>query len=164
MLRPPYRMGRVGLHGVPGHQPIEEHSDRSEVLFDGRLRVRAAELLDIRRDVHRRHTGEISQTSLFTPGGEALDSLEVGAAGICIPDVDREELPEAPATLRHGLEEHWQCGRCRPQQRNGAHRRSFTKVRYKRISPFSRGWVTGSSCQNPSLLRTEEDATFSGSQ
>ena len=75
------------------------------MLFDGRLRVGTAELLDVRGDVHRRHPGQISETSLLTPGGETLYDFEVGAAGICISDVDGEELLEAPATLRHGLEE-----------------------------------------------------------
>lgn len=69
-------MGRVDLHYVPDHQPIEEHPDRGEVLFDGQLRVRAAELLDIRRNVHRRHAGEISQTSLFTLGGKPSTALK----------------------------------------------------------------------------------------
>jgi hypothetical protein len=64
------------------------------VLFDGGLRVRAAELLDIRRDVHRRHHGQIPQAFVVTPGGEGLDGFEVGATCIAIADVDGEELPE----------------------------------------------------------------------
>ena len=48
-------MGRVGLHDVTCHQPIKEHADSGQVLFDSRPRVHAVELLDIRRDVHRRH-------------------------------------------------------------------------------------------------------------
>jgi hypothetical protein len=82
VFRSPYRMGRVAFHDGSGHQPVEEHPDRGQVLFDGGLRVGAAELLDIRRNVHRRHLGQIHQTFLVTPGGEAMYGFEVGAAGV----------------------------------------------------------------------------------
>ena len=118
VLRAPYRMGRVGLHDVPGHQPIEEHPNRGQVLFDGRLRVRAAELLDVGRDVHRCHPGQISQTSTCAPGGKALDGFQIGAAGIGIANVDSEELPEAPATFGHALEEHGQVANAGLNARN----------------------------------------------
>ena len=108
-------MGRVALHDVPGHQPVEEHPDRGQVLFDGRLRVRASELLDIRRDVHRRHPGQIPQAFLVAPGGESLDGFEVGAAGIGVADIDGEELPEASAAMGDALEKRWQTVR-----RNGS--------------------------------------------
>lgn len=97
-------MGRAALHGVPRHQPVEEYPDRGEVLFDGRFGVRAAELLDIRRDVHRRHSGQISQAFLLAPGGESLGGSEVGAPGVRVADVDGKELPESPAAMRDGLE------------------------------------------------------------
>ena len=101
VLRSPYRMGGVALHDVTRHQPAEEHPDRGQALFDGRLRVGATELLDIRRDVHRRHPGQIPQAFLVTPGGESLDSFEVGAAGVRVADVDGEELAKAlPASGR----------------------------------------------------------------
>jgi hypothetical protein len=73
-------MGWIGPHNVASHQPIEEHPDRSQVLFDGRLPMGSAELLDVRRDVHRCHPGELSKTSFIAPDGEALHSFEVGAA------------------------------------------------------------------------------------
>jgi hypothetical protein len=79
-----------------------------KVLFDGGLRVRAAELLDIRRDVHRRHPAQIPQASLLTPGGESLDGFEVGAPRIRVADVDGKELPEAPAAVGRSLEDNWQ--------------------------------------------------------
>jgi hypothetical protein len=65
----------------PRHQPIEEHTDRGEVLFDGGFRMRAAELLDIRRNVHRRHPAQISQTFIVTQCGESLGGF--GATDIC---------------------------------------------------------------------------------
>ena len=105
VLRSPYRMGRVGLQYVPGHQPIEKHTEGGEVLLDGMLRVRAPELLDVGRDVHGRHPGQISEPFLLTPGGEALDGFEIGTAGIRVADVDGEELPEATTALGHSLEE-----------------------------------------------------------
>jgi len=98
-------MGRVGLQGMPGDQPFEEHPDRGEVLFDGGFGVGAAELLDVRGNVHRRHPGEIPQSLLLTPGGKSCDGLEVGATGVRIADVDGEELPKAPGAFGAGLEE-----------------------------------------------------------
>jgi len=93
---------------VSGHQPIEEHADRGQVLFDGRLRVRAAELLDVGGDVHRRHPRQIPETPHLTPVGESLDGFEVGAAGVLVADVDSEEFPEASALMRNRLEQGWQ--------------------------------------------------------
>jgi hypothetical protein len=104
VLRSPYRMGGVALHVVTRHQPVEEHPDRGEVLFDGRLRVRAPELLDIRRDEHWRHPGELPQAFLVAPGGESLDGFKVGSPGVGIADIDGEELPEAPAAMGDALE------------------------------------------------------------
>ncbi len=69
-------MGGVGVHSVAGHQPVEEHPDRGEMLFDGWLRARAAELLDVGRDVHRRHPGEIPQASLSTPAEKPWTALK----------------------------------------------------------------------------------------
>ena len=95
----------LALHDVAGDQPIEQHPDRGQVLLDGRFGVRAAELLDVAGNVHRRHPGKIVQTSRRAPGREGLNGLEVGAAGMRVADVDGEKLPEAPSTLGQLLEQ-----------------------------------------------------------
>lgn len=104
VLRSSDGMSWVALHDVPCHQPIEEHTDRGEVLFDGGLRMGAAELLDIRRNAHRRHPGQISEAFLLTPGGESLDGFKVGAAGVRVADVDGEKLPRSADRDRRGCE------------------------------------------------------------
>jgi hypothetical protein len=38
VLRPAHRRGRVGRHDLAGHQPVEQHTDRSELLLDRRRR------------------------------------------------------------------------------------------------------------------------------
>jgi hypothetical protein len=73
--------------------------------------MRAAELLDIRGDVHRRHPGQIPQVFLLTPGGESLCGFEAGAAGIRVADVDGEELSEATAAFGDALESYRQAVR-----------------------------------------------------
>lgn len=105
VLRSADGMGWIGLHDVAGDQPIEQHPDRGQVLFDGGLGVGAAELFDVSGDVHRCDPGEVLQTPLRAPVGKGVDGLEVGPAGMRVADVDGEELPEAPAALGHGLEE-----------------------------------------------------------
>ena len=82
VLRPAHGVSRIGVQDVARHQPIEQHADRGQVLLHGGLGVGAAELLDVGGDVHGRHPGEVVQTPLRAPGGEALDGLEVGAPGV----------------------------------------------------------------------------------
>ena len=85
-------------------EPVEEHPQRREVLLDACRRARGRELLDIGRDHHRFHLVE-SDASALAPLGEASDGREVGEAGVPVPDVGGEELPEAPLRALGGGEE-----------------------------------------------------------
>lgn len=50
VLRSPHRMGGgMALHQVPGDQPVEEHPDRAEMLFDGGLQVRTPRVASTRQ-------------------------------------------------------------------------------------------------------------------
>ena len=76
------------------------------MLFDARRRERGRELLDIGRDDHRLDLVE-SEASALAPPGEASDGREVREAGVPVPDVGGEELPEAPLGVLGGREERW---------------------------------------------------------
>ena len=85
-------------------EPVEEHPECREVLLDARRRERGRELLDVGRDDHRLDLVE-SEASALAPPGEAAHGREVGKAGVPVPDVGGEELPEAPLRELRGGEE-----------------------------------------------------------
>ena len=85
-------------------EPVEEHPERREVLLDGRRRERSGELLDVGRDHHGLDLVE-SDAAAFAPFGEAAHGREVGEAGVGVPDVGGEELPEAALGALGGGEE-----------------------------------------------------------
>ena len=85
-------------------EPVEEHPERREVLLDGRRRARPGELLDVGRDHHRLDLVEREAPALAPPG-EPAHGREVGEAGVPVPDVGGEELPEAPLGALCGGEE-----------------------------------------------------------
>ena len=87
-------------------EPVEEHPERREVLLDARRRERGRELLDVGRDDHRLDLVE-SEASALAPLGEASDGREVREAGVPVPDVGGEELPEAPLGALGGGDERW---------------------------------------------------------
>ena len=68
-------MGRVGEQDVAGDQPIEEHAQGSQVLFDGRRGVGAPQLLDVGGHVHGRDRGQVGDAPLRAPAREALDGF-----------------------------------------------------------------------------------------
>jgi hypothetical protein len=51
MTRPPDSMRRVGRYHLSGHQPIEQHADTSQMLFDGGRGHFLAALLNISGDM-----------------------------------------------------------------------------------------------------------------
>ena len=65
---------------------------------------RGRELLDVGRDHHRLHLVEGNAPAL-APLGEPAHGREVGEAGVPVPDVGGEELPEAPLRVLGGGEE-----------------------------------------------------------
>jgi hypothetical protein len=74
-------------------QPIGAHSDRGQVLLDGRLGVDFAEILDASRhddglDVDQR------EAAIIAVGKEVGQSSVVGFAGIAVPNIGSEELKE----------------------------------------------------------------------
>ena len=64
------------------------------VLLDGRRRARAGELFGVGYDHHWRDRAE-GVTSAFAPRGEPAGGREECEAGVRVPDVRGEVLPEA---------------------------------------------------------------------
>ena len=95
MLGAPDRARGVEGQDLADDEPVEEHPERREMLLDARGRERPGKLLDVGRDHHRLDLVE-GEAPVLTPLSEAPDGCEVGEAGVRVPDVGGEELPEAP--------------------------------------------------------------------
>jgi len=85
--------GRVHAEDAVDDQVVAEHANRGEVLLDGGCRTRV--LFDVGRDDHRLQLRE-GDTPLFAPGAESGDGGGVGAAGVLVADLDREEVDGLP--------------------------------------------------------------------
>ena len=87
--------GRVHRHDLARHKPVEQMADRGEALFDRRRRSRAAELLDIGGDMQRLHVGDRRDAGRLAPGQEFPRGDRVGAPGVPVADLGREEFQES---------------------------------------------------------------------
>jgi hypothetical protein len=90
-----HRVGRVNGEDPAGHQPVEAHPDRREVLLDGRLGHPGPERLDIGGDVERLDVDELADLVAVDPGKEIRDGPVIGHAGIPVADGGGEEFQEA---------------------------------------------------------------------
>ena len=104
VLGAPDRARGVEGQDLADDEPVEEHPERREVLLDARRRERGRELLDVGRDDHRLDLAE-GEASALAPLGEPAHGREVREAGVPVPDVGGEELPEAPLRVLGGSEE-----------------------------------------------------------
>ncbi len=98
---PPNGRSRIEGHDLAGHQIVEEHLNRREVLFDRRrgegqtvlLLVGGGEHFDVGRDVDGADVLEF-KLSLVRPFQEAAHRPEISFPRILVPDRGREELKE----------------------------------------------------------------------
>ena len=88
-----HRAGRVERDHLADHQPVEQHADGRQVLFDGRRRIGLRQLLDVGGHHHRLDLLQ-RQTPGFTPVSEPVGGHQVSHAGIRVADVGGEEFPE----------------------------------------------------------------------
>ena len=87
------RMRRIGGDDLAGDQPIEQHADRGEVLFDRRLLEAFPEATDIGRDMHGLDIDQLLDIlAPIAPGEEALAGVKVRGARIRVVDGDGEEF------------------------------------------------------------------------
>ncbi len=108
VFRAAHRVRRVHLEDVAGHQPVEQHPQRRQMLLDRRRREAALQILDEGGDVERLDVGELGQAVRLAPGGEAARRVQIGPAGVVIVDLRGEELEHALRRLRRRRP---QCGR-----------------------------------------------------
>ena len=102
VFRAAHRVGRVHLDDVAGHQPVEQHPQRRQVLLHRRRRELALQLLDECRDVERLHVGELVQAVSLAPRGEAARGIEIGFARVVVVDLRGEEFQHALAAFGVG--------------------------------------------------------------
>jgi hypothetical protein len=93
---------RADFDDVAGEQPVEQHSQRGEVLLDGRRRELALQLLDEGRDVDRLHRGELIEATSLAPRSEAARGVEIGFTGVVVVDLGGEEFEDAPRREQAG--------------------------------------------------------------
>ena len=84
-------------------EPIKQHADGREVLFDGRLGGRGLKPLDVGRDVHGFDIGELADLMLLDPGEEGACSPIIGHARVLIADLGGEEFEEPARSMITGI-------------------------------------------------------------
>jgi len=62
-------MGRISFNNMPGHQPVEEHADRGQVLLNGWRREFVLQVVDEGRDMERL---DLNMDSLEQLSGNAI--------------------------------------------------------------------------------------------
>lgn len=83
----------IDLKHSAGHEKVEAHANRSEVLFDGGSRVRACKRFDVRGDGERVDVVE-RKFPMVTPTKEASHREGVRDARVLVADGGREEFDE----------------------------------------------------------------------
>jgi len=103
VARPADGVGGIRRHDLTGYQPIEQHADASQMLFDSRSGTDRAQLLDVTRHMHRVHVLNPGNAPVFAPAEERARSLSISGAGIFVADVDRKEFQKAPGSSLSGI-------------------------------------------------------------
>ena len=106
MCRPAYRMRRVGRDNAARHQPVEQHPDGGQVLFDRGLRDIPLQALDIGCHMQWLDHHQLAELVVVTPGKKPNHSPVIGHAGVFVPDGGQEEFEEAPYGLVAGVGDH----------------------------------------------------------
>jgi len=95
---------------VAGDQPVEEHSDRREVLLDCRRLPLGRQIFDVRGDRDRANGREF-QSPPLAPIEELTDGLNVSRSGVAVANCRGEEFDEATNRIIAGAgDEVWQLG------------------------------------------------------
>jgi hypothetical protein len=100
------RRCRIHWHYLARDQPIEEHSNRGEVLLDG---GRCAQMiLNVGGDVNRTNGFKRKQCPSFAPCKKLGDGFRICGARVAVPDIRGEEFNEPPRRALTGARD-----RCR---------------------------------------------------
>ena len=118
----PTSLATIGGDDLAGDQPVEQHADGGEVLFDRRLLEVLAERLDIGGDVERLDIGDLADLVPVDPGEEPHGGAIIGLPRVLVADGGGEEFKEAARGLVAGLGDHARAPRRRgdPQRFSAA--------------------------------------------
>jgi hypothetical protein len=100
VFRAAHRMRGIDLEDVAGHEPVEQHPQRREVLLDRRRGERTLQLLDEGGDVKGLHLGELVEACGLPPLGKAARGVQVGFARVVVVKLRGEEFQHAARGLR----------------------------------------------------------------
>jgi len=98
MLRSAHRGRWIHRDDPPRDQPVEEHLQGGEFLFDAWSVDFRPEFFDVGRDEERTDVAE-PDAAFLTPVAEVTHRPAVGFAGIPVADRDREELDQPPTRM-----------------------------------------------------------------
>ncbi len=97
-------VGRVHIQDVAGHQPVEEHPQCGQVLFDGGRGKLPLQVLDEGGDVDGLDAGELVDATAGAPVREAVGGVQVRLARMVVVDLGGEKLQDALGGLRRRRE------------------------------------------------------------
>ena len=97
-------VSRIRRHDLADDEPVEQHSDRGQVLLDGRLGSDGTKLLDVSGDVHRLDPLERKFFRL-APNRKLRRGDEVRFPCVAVPDVDCRKFLEAASVISVTLQE-----------------------------------------------------------
>ncbi len=108
MWRGPRSGGGIGRHGLACHHPVEQMLQRSRAELRGRRGSRAAQFLDVGRDVNARDVGELRHALGRKPIEKLRRGPRIGAARMRVANVGGEEFEEAIGSTGAGCrDESW---------------------------------------------------------
>jgi hypothetical protein len=88
-------MGRIRVDNMAGHQPIEEHPDRGQVLLDGGWRELVLQVVHESDNVARLDLRELVKVFGSVPAGKTTGRVHIGSSRMGVVDLGREKLEEA---------------------------------------------------------------------
>ena len=98
VLGPPYGRRRDHRYDLPGHEPVEEHAHRGELLLDAWRPMVLLQVLHPCRHIERPN-GREREPAIFAPGEKPAAGPRIGSARVIVVDVGGEEFGVAPVGL-----------------------------------------------------------------
>jgi hypothetical protein len=99
VFRAAHGVGWIDLDDVADHEPVEQHTQRRQVLLDRGRRELTLKLLDERCDMRRLDRGQLFDAARLAPVGEAPRGIHVRLARMVVVDLGRDKFEEAPGGL-----------------------------------------------------------------
>ncbi len=136
VARTPDGMGWISLNNMPGHKPVEEHANRSQVLFYGGWRKLVLQVVHECRDVERLDLRELVKVFGGAPFGETAGRVQIGPSRMGVVDLCREKLEEASRGFSRRREQ-----RRRPELSSGGMNREEFMSPHISIPPSPRDHI-----------------------